>query len=131
MHSGVGIKISDNFEELFLGGFFREFDFDGVEAEIGAGSRFRADINGGGGVAADEDDGETRCDALCFKDGGLGAAFFEDGGGDGFSVDDAGLGHARDSSGEIGILNCFDGRFGRVVNVFRQDPLLASHTNSG
>ena len=91
---GVGIEIGDDFEEFCLGGFGREFDFDRVETEIGAGAGFGTDVNGGGGIVSNQHNGEAWSDAFCFESSGFVAAFFEDGGGDGFSVDDARLVHA-------------------------------------
>ena len=82
------IEVADDLEEFFLRGFRRELDFHRMESEVGTGAGFRADVNFGRGVVADEDDGKAGPDALGEEFSGFCAAFVEDGGGYGFSIED-------------------------------------------
>ena len=73
----------------------RHLTESGDVARAAAGIHFLgSDIDGGCGIVPDKHDGKPRGDSLFLQFGRFGAAFFEDGGGDGFSVEDAGLVHA-------------------------------------
>jgi hypothetical protein len=75
---GVGVEIGDDGEEIVLRGGCGEGDVAREEAEIAAGADLGADVGLGGGVIADDDDGEAGDDALSFHGGDVCAAFFKD-----------------------------------------------------
>jgi len=72
----IVVEAFDDLEEFFLGGFGREGDFFGVDAEVSTGADFRADVDFRGGVFTDEDDGEAWSDAFFFEGGDLGFGVF-------------------------------------------------------
>jgi len=58
----VGVERGDPGEQFFLGGGSGQFEGLGKDAELFAGLLFFADIGVGGGVVADEDDGQAGAD---------------------------------------------------------------------
>ena len=90
---GIGIQITHDLQEFFLGGLGGQLDLAREKAKLGAGAGLRADIDLGRGVRADEHDGKAGRDAERGEGGGFDAAFIEHGGGDGFSIKDAGWVH--------------------------------------
>ena len=85
---GVVVEFSDEVEQFGLGGGGRQFELQRVHAEVVGGFVFGAHVGLGGGVGADEDDGEAGGDAHGFEGVHGGAGFGVGFCGDGFSVDE-------------------------------------------
>ena len=62
--AGSALSCADDLHQFVLRGVGGQFDLARVEAELGTGAGFGADINLGRGVLADEHDGESGDDAF-------------------------------------------------------------------
>ena len=65
-----------------------------MESKVSAGSGFGSDVNSGCWIVSNQHNRQAWGDSFCFECGGFAAAFFEDGGGNGFAVNDVRLIHA-------------------------------------